>query len=141
MEDLNQYMEKPKRTSLTSIKEMTQNNINRKEAYLSKEPIKVLTANELNDDIKRTDAYQMAIIRNDEVIDFIIDVKNDIFKIKLVRESLDRNTAIGAQQARQLDYYISLLNDILSILMDERSKLDRIVRYNEKTYSSFYRDY
>ena len=60
-----------------------------------------------------------------------------MFKMKLIKESIDKSTQIGMQQAKQIDYYISLLNDIVGIFNDERSKFDRIVRYNEKTYSYF----
>mgnify|MGYP003299814663 CR=1 FL=1 len=136
MEDLNKYMEKPV-SSLTAIRAMVQSNVDRKEEYLKLEPLVILTAIELEDNKKMTNAYHDVIERNDEALNFIIDVKNDIFKIKIIREQIDRNTQIGIQQIKQIDYYINMLNDILNMLNDERSKLDRVVRYYEKTFSYF----
>lgn len=136
MEDLNKYMEKPV-SSLTAIRAMVQSNVDRKEEYLKLEPLVILTAIELEDNKKMTNAYHDVIERNDEALNFIIDVKNDIFKIKIIREQIDRNTQVGIQQIKQIDYYINMLNDILNMLNDERSKLDRVVRYYEKTFSYF----
>ena len=82
-------------------------------------------------------AYKAAVDRNNMAIDFIIDTKNEIFKIKLMKDALDRNTQLGLKQAKVLDNLISLLNDILNMFYDERSKLDRIVRFYEKSFTYY----
>lgn len=139
MEDLNKYMSKPV-TSISSVRSMAQQIIDRKEQYLSLDKVKILTASELEDNKKMTNVYHDVIERNDYVIDFIIDIKDSIFKIKLAKDKLDKNTDLGLQQAKQLDYFISLLLQVQDIMTDERSKMDRVVRYYEKTFS-YYKDF
>lgn len=139
MEDLNKYMTKQV-DSLSAIHSMVQKITNKKEEYLSLEPIKMLTAIELEDNKAMTNAYHDVVNRNDLIIDFIVDIKNTIFKIKLVKDQIDRNTELGIQQIKQFDYFISLLQNILDIMSDERSKMDRVVRYYEKTFS-YYKDF
>lgn len=136
MEDLNKYMEKST-SSLSTIRSMVQEITDRKESYLSLDKVKVLTATELEDNKNMTNVYHDVIERNDAVIDFIIDIKNTIFKIKLIKDQVDRNSQVGLQQIKQIDYFLSLLSSIHDIMSDERSKMDRVVRYYEKTFSYF----
>ena len=136
MEDLNKYMEKST-SSLSTIRSMVQEITDRKESYLSLDKVKILTATELEDNKNMTNVYHDAIERNDAVIDFIIDIKNTIFKIKLIKDQVDRNSQVGLQQIKQIDYFLSLLSSIHDIMSDERSKMDRVVRYYEKTFSYF----
>ena len=136
MEDLNKYMEKST-SSLSTIRSMVQEITDRKESYLSLDKVKILTATELEDNKNITNVYHDVIERNDAVIDFIIDIKNTIFKIKLIKDQVDRNSQVGLQQIKQIDYFLSLLSSIHDIMSDERSKMDRVVRYYEKTFSYF----
>ena len=136
MEDLNKYMEKST-SSLSTIRSMVQEITDRKENYLSLDKVKILTATELEDNKNMTNVYHDVIERNDAVIDFIIDIKNTIFKIKLIKDQVDRNSQVGRQQIKQIDYFLSLLSSIHDIMSDERSKMDRVVRYYEKTFSYF----
>ena len=136
MEDLNKYMEKST-SSLSTIRSMVQEITDRKESYLSLDKVKILTATELEDNKNMTNVYHDVIERNDTVIDFIIDIKNTIFKIKLIKDQVDRNSQVGLQQIKQIDYFLSLLSSIHDIMSDERSKMDRVVRYYEKTFSYF----
>ena len=136
MEDLNKYMEKST-SSLSTIRSMVQEITDRKENYLSLDKVKILTATELEDNKNMTNVYHDVIERNDAVIDFIIDIKNTIFKIKLIKDQVDRNSQVGLQQIKQIDYFLSLLSSIHDIMSDERSKMDRVVRYYEKTFSYF----
>ena len=136
MEDLNNYMYKSTR-SLSTIRSMVQEITDRKESYLSLDKVKILTATELEDNKNMTNVYHDVIERNDAVIDFIIDIKNTIFKIKLIKDQVDRNSQVGLQQIKQIDYFLSLLSSIHDIMSDERSKMDRVVRYYEKTFSYF----
>lgn len=139
MEDLNKYMDKQP-DELSKIKSMVQRIIDKKEEYLNLDKVKILTATELEDNKVMTDVYHDVIERNDAVIDFILDIKNTIFIIKLSRDRVDRNTQLGLQQSKQCDYFISLLQTVLDIMNDERSKMDRVVRYYEKTFS-YYKDF
>ena len=100
MEDLNKYMEKPI-NSLNTIRSMTQEIINRKEEYLKETPLNILSTIDLEDNKKMTNTYKSVVDRNNLAMDFIIDIKNEIFKIKLIKESIDRNTAVGIQQIKQ----------------------------------------
>ena len=136
MEDLNKYMEKST-SSLSTIRSMVQEITDRKENYLSLDKVKILTATELEDNKNMTNVYHDVIERNDAIIDFIIDIKNTIFKIKLIKDQVDRNSQVGLQQIKQIDYFLSLLSSIHDIMSDERSKMDRVVRYYEKTFSYF----
>ena len=136
MEDLNKYMEKST-SSLSTIRSMVQEITDRKENYLSLDKVKILTATELEDNKNMTNVYHDVIERNDAVIDFIIVIKNTIFKIKLIKDQVDRNSQVGLQQIKQIDYFLSLLSSIHDIMSDERSKMDRVVRYYEKTFSYF----
>lgn len=136
MEDLNKYMEKSS-NSLSAVRSMVQEITDKKEKYFNSDKVRILTATELEDNRAIANVYHDVIERNDFVIDFIVDIKNTIFKIKLMKDQIDRNSQIGLQQVKQIDYFLSLLNQILDMMNDERSKMDRVVRYYEKTFSYF----
>lgn len=135
MDDLNKYMNNV--STISALREKTQLLIDTKEAYLKQEPLKILSAIELEDNKKMTDSYKEAVDRNNMLIDFVMEIKNEIFKMKLVKESIDRNTQVGLNQLKVIDSFINILNDILNIMYDEKSKLDRIVRYYEKTFNYY----
>lgn len=135
MDDLNKYMNNV--STISALREKTQLLIDTKEAYLKQEPLKILSAIELEDNRKMTDSYKEAVDRNNMLIDFVMEIKNEIFKMKLVKESIDRNTQVGLNQLKVIDSFINILNDILNIMYDEKSKLDRIVRYYEKTFNYY----
>lgn len=136
MEDLNKYMEKSS-NSLSAVRSMVQEITDKKEKYFNSDKVRILTTTELEDNRTIANVYHDVIERNDFVIDFIVDIKNTIFKIKLMKDQIDRNSQIGLQQVKQIDYFLSLLNQILDMMNDERSKMDRVVRYYEKTFSYF----
>ena len=136
MEDLNKYMEKSS-NSLSAVRSMVQEITDKKEKYFNSDKVRILTTNELEDNRKIANVYHDVIERNDFVIHFIVDIKNTIFKRKLMKDQIDRNSQIGLQQVKQIDYFLSLLNQILDMMNDERSKMDRVVRYYEKTFSYF----
>lgn len=135
MEDLNKYMSNV--STISSIRETVQSYINKKEEYLKLESLEILSALDIEDSKKVVNAYKSSIDRNSELLDFVMDIKNEIFKIKLVKESLDKNTQVGINQSKVLDNLINILKDILDILSEERSKLDRIVRFYERTSNSY----
>lgn len=135
MDDLNKYMNNV--STISALREKTQLLIDTKEAYLKQEPLKILSAIELEDNRKMTDSYKEAVDRNNMLIDLVMEIKNEIFKMKLVKESIDRNTQVGLNQLKVIDSFINILNDILNIMYDEKSKLDRIVRYYEKTFNYY----
>lgn len=139
MEDLNKYMERQP-AALSTIRSMVQDITNKKEEYLKLDNITILNATELEDNRKMTNVYHDIIKRNDLVIDFIVDIKNTTFKIKLMKDQIDRNSQIGIQQMKQIDYFLSILSQILDMMNDERSKMDRVVRFYEKTFS-YYKDF
>lgn len=135
MDDLNKYMNNV--STISALREKTQLLIDTKEAYLKQEPLKILSAIELEDNKKMTDSYKEAVDRNSMLVDFVMEIKNEIFKMKLVKESIDRNTQVGLNQLKVIDSFINILNDILNIMYDEKSKLDRVVRYYEKTFNYY----
>ena len=135
MDDLNKYMNNV--STISALREKTQLLIDTKEAYLKQEPLKILSAIELEDNRKMTDSYKETVDRNNMLMDFVMEIKNEIFKMKLVKESIDRNTQVGLNQLKVIDNFINILNDILNIMYDEKSKLDRIVRYYEKTFNYY----
>lgn len=135
MDDLNRYMNNV--STISSLRERVQNLVNLKEEYLSLDKVVILSAVEMEDSRRVTDEYKNSIDRNDTLLDLIMEIKNEIFKIKLIKESLDRNTQAGLSQIKIVDNLINILRDILDILNDERSKLDRVVRYYEKSFSYY----
>ena len=135
MDDLNRYMNNV--STISSLRERVQNLVNLKEEYLSLDKVVILSAVEMEDSKRVTDEYKNSIDRNDTLLDLIIAIKNEIFKITLIKESLDRNTQAGLSQIKIVDNLINILRDILDILNDERSKLDRVVRYYEKSFSYY----
>ena len=139
MEDLNKYMNNV--STISSLRERVQSYVDLKEEYLKKDKLSIISSVDMEDNKKLTDKYKEAVDRNDEAIDLIIDIKNELFKMKLLKESLDRNTSVGLNQSKVIDNLTHILNDILNILNDERSKLDRIVRYYEKSFSYYDSNY
>ena len=123
--------------SLATVRAMVQRDNDRKEEILKGRGVPILAAQDLEDTTKMTNTYKKAIERNAEVMDFVMDIKNDILKIKLVKARLDRSTALYVSQAQQFDDFIKILNSILSIMKDEVSKMDRIVRFYERNYSTY----
>ena len=116
---------------------MVQRDIDIKEELLKGRGVAVLSAHELDDTRKMTDTYKSAIDRNNEVVDFIMDVKNDILKVRLVKDRLDKTTSLYLQQSQQIDWYIKTLNEILNIIKEEKEKMDRIIRFYERNYNSY----
>ena len=139
MEDLNKYMNNV--STISSLRERVQSYVDLKEEYLKKDKLSIISSVDMEDNKKLTDKYKEAVDRNDEAIDLIIDIKTELFKMKLLKESLDRNTSVGLNQSKVIDNLTHILNDILNILNDERSKLDRIVRYYEKSFSYYNSNY
>lgn len=135
MDDLNKYMNNV--STISALREKIQVLVDTKETYLKQEPLKILSAVELEDNKKMTDSYKDAVDRNNMLMDFVMEIKNEIFKMKLIKESIDRNTQVGLNQLKVIDSFINILNDILNIMYDEKSKLDRIVRYYEKTFNYY----
>lgn len=135
MDDLNKYMNNV--STISALREKVQILVDAKETYLKQESLKILSAVELEDNKKMTDSYKDAVDRNNMLMDFIMEIKNEIFKMKLIKESIDRNTQVGLNQLKVIDSFINILNDILNIMYDEKSKLDRIVRYYEKTFNYY----
>lgn len=135
MEDLNKYMSNV--STISTIRETVQEFINRKEEYLQLDKLNILSAVEQEDSKKNINAYKSSIDRFDTLMDFIMDIKNEIFKIKLVKESLDKNTQVGLNQSKVLENLLNILRDILDILNDERAKLDRVVRFYERTSNTY----
>ena len=62
MDDLNKYMNNV--STISALREKTQLLIDTKEAYLKQEPLKILSAIELEDNRKMTDSYKEAVDRN-----------------------------------------------------------------------------
>lgn len=124
-------------SSLATIKAMVQRDIDIKEELLKGRGVAVLSAHELDDTRKMTNTYKSAIDRNNEVVDFIMDVKNDILKLRLVKDRLDKTTSLYLQQSQQIDWYIKTLNEILNIIKEEKEKMDRIIRFYERNYNSY----
>lgn len=135
MEDLNKYMNNL--STLSSIKERVQLCVDKKEEFLKRKKNRVLSVIDEEDHKKLANCYQEAVNENSEVIDLILEFKNEIFKIKLIKESIDRNTQIGINQIKVIDNLINMLNDMVNMMYEEKSKYDRIVRYYEKTFSYF----
>lgn len=127
-------------TSLGKLKEKVDKEVERKGKFLDSRKQELLKSVDLNDNKKMTDAYNEAVSRNSEAIDFIMDLKNDILRFRLIKDKLDPKSAVYTQQCAKIDYFIKILNDVLSIIQDERSKMDRIVRYYERNFV-VYKDY
>lgn len=138
MDNLNKYMDNV--STLSSLRDRVQYYVNLKEDYLKKEKLVILSSIDLEDVKKVADRYKSAVDRNNDLYDLLIDIKNEIFKMRLIKESLDKNTAIGISQIKSIDNLINILNEIISILTEEKSKLDRIVRFYEKE-SNYYNNY
>lgn len=123
--------------SLATVRAIVQRDNDKKEEILKSRGVPILAAQDLGDTTKMTNTYKLAVERNSLAMDFMMDLKNDILKIKLVKDRLDRTTNLYLQQVQQFDSYIKILNDILSIMKDEVSKMDRIVRFYERNYNSY----
>ena len=124
-------------SSLATARAIVQRDNDRKEEILKSRGVPILAAQDLGDTKKMTDTYKAAVERNNEAIDFMMDLKNDILKLKLVKDKIDKNSASYLQKVQQFDGYIKILNDILNIIKDEVSKMDRVVRFYERNYSSY----
>jgi glycerol kinase len=98
---------------------------------------KILSAQDLQDPKKMTDTYKLAVDRNSIAMDFMMDVKNDIFELKIALSKVDRSSDLGINVARQLEGFIKLLTDLLGIIKDEVSKMDRVVRFYERNYNTY----
>ena len=63
---------------------------------------------------------------------------NQIEAVKTIDEDLEIIACAGAGKTGVVTRrIINILNDILNIMYDEKSKLDRIVRYYEKTFNYY----
>ena len=80
MDDLNKYMNNV--STISALREKIQVLVDTKETYLKQEPLKILSAVELEDNKKMTDSYKEAVDRNNMLMDFVMEIKNEIFKMK-----------------------------------------------------------
>ena len=124
-------------TTLDTIRAIVQRDCNIKEEILKERQIVIVSSYDLQNINKVIDSYKLMVDRNSKVIDFIMDLKNDILKIKLVKDRLDKSTSLYARQVQEIEKYLKILTDILGIIKEEKEKMDRVVRFYEKSYSTY----
>lgn len=129
--------------SISDIRGKVQIIINRKEDYLKTrdgdfESLSIIDFDDIN---KLSLIYHHFVVKNSVLMDLVIDIKNEIFKIKLIKEQLDKNTSVGISQNKVLDNLINLLNEANGIMLEEKQKLDRVVRFYEKSFTYYSNNY
>lgn len=139
MNDLNNYMDTEK-SMFGVLRDHVQVILNRKEDLVSRESLRALSVDNMEDTKKLGRAYEESINYNSKVIDLMRDIKDEILKLGMLKERLDTNTQLGIQQIRQIESLIKILREVYDIIELEKSKADRLVRYYEKTavyYNNF----
>lgn len=129
--------------SISDIRGKVQIIINRKEDYLKTRDgdFESLSIIDFDDISKLSLIYHHFVVKNSVLMDLVIDIKNEIFKIKLIKEQLDKNTSVGISQNKVLDNLINLLNEANGIMLEEKQKLDRVVRFYEKSFTYYSNNY
>ena len=129
--------------SISDIRCKVQTIINRKEDYLKIRDgdFESLSIIDFDDISKLSLTYHHFVVKNSVLMDLVIDIKNEIFKIKLIKEQLDKNTSVGISQNKVLDNLVNLLNEANGIMLEEKQKLDRIVRFYEKSFTYYSNNY
>lgn len=130
-------METTNSITISEMRERVQIYVDKKNNYLKDKGVEILSALELNDDKRLTNAYKLAVDKNNEAIDLIMDIKSEILNLKMIKDSIDKASQLGLAQIKVIDNLINILKDVQDIMNDERAKLDRIVRYYEKTFSYY----
>lgn len=129
--------------SISDIRGKVQIIINRKEDYLKTRDgdFESLSIIDFDDISKLSLIYHHFVVKNSVLMDLVIDIKNEIFKIRLIKEQLDKNTSVGISQNKVLDNLINLLNEANGIMLEEKQKLDRVVRFYEKSFTYYSNNY
>lgn len=137
MENLNDFMPK-KEDTVSFIKTRAQNLIKMKDDLLEIiKDVKVVDVYEASDMKIVSLNYTISVNANTSLLDLIVDTKNEIFKIKMLKSRIDTNFPDGLKQINMLENIASLLYESISILEIKKQSLDRIVRYYEKMSSTY----
>lgn len=125
---------------LSELRKRVNECLKEKEKLLKERGVPILAAHELEDMQKMTDTYKAAVERNAAVLDFIMDVKNEMLKIRLAKDRIDPSSMgndLYRIATQQIDGFLRTLKEVLDIVKEEKEKLDRVVRFYERNYNSY----
>ena len=123
--------------TLSYLRDRTQKLMDRKREYILTAVSETLSTNDCEDAFKVSKAYKEAVDQNSKLLDIIRDTKDEMLFLRLAKERIDTSTQLGQQQLKQVDNLVKVLAEIVSILDIEKIKMDRFVRFYERTFNYY----
>jgi hypothetical protein len=81
--------------------------------------------------------YKNVVDQNGLLHDLMRDIKDEQFFLGFVLERLDTTTQLGQQQYKQIEGLNKILKTLMGILEIEERKMDRLIRFYERTSNYF----
>ena len=147
MTNIGSYIEtEEKVNTLSYLRERTQKILDRKSEYIKTAISTILPVEDCNNPFKVSVAYREVVEQNNKLMDLLRDTK-DIFilliaknknqTMNIAKEKIDFSTQLGQQQLKQVEGLIKILTTISKVLEIEQAKMDRFVRFYEKTFNYY----
>lgn len=123
--------------TLSYLRERTQKIFDRKSEYIKNAISTLLPAEDCSNPFKVSVAYREVIEQNNKLMDLLRDTKDEMLFLSIAKEKIDFSTQLGQQQLKQVEGLIKILTALSKVLETEQAKMDRFVRFYEKTFNYY----
>lgn len=138
MTNIGSYIEtEEKVNTLSYLRERTQKILDRKSEYIKTAISTILPVEDCNNPFKVSVAYREVVEQNNKLMDLLRDTKDEMLFLNIAKEKIDFSTQLGQQQLKQVEGLIKILTTISKVLEIEQAKMDRFVRFYEKTFNYY----
>ena len=125
------------RTSLGVLRGRVQSLVDRKSDYIKVAIYKTLSTEDMQNVFRVSTEYKNVVDQNGLLHDLMRDIKDEQLFLGFVLEKLDTTTQLGQQQYKQVEGLNKILKSLMGILEIEERKMDRLIRFYERTSNYF----
>lgn len=137
MEDLNKYNEQTSENSSAFIISIQKLIVNVKKYLLEISEFEKPTYTQLQDTKFMFEKYGEIIQQNSLVLDYIRKCEFNLSICKDVISALNTDSVINQKMKSQVNNLSNRIKNLLDPLYTEEKRMDRILRFYEKTYNTF----
>ena len=123
--------------TLSYLRERTQKILDRKNEYIKEAISNIIPIEDCNNPFKVSVAYREVIEQNNKLMDLLRDTRDEMLFLNIAKEKVDFSSQLGQQQLKQIEGLVKILTAISKILETEQNKMDRFVRFYEKTFNYY----
>ena len=137
MTNVGSFIKTEEVNALSYLRERTQKILDRKNEYIKGAVSDIIPIEDCNNPFKVSVAYREVVEQNNKLMDLLRDTKDEQLFLNIAKEKVDFSTQLGQQQLKQIEGLIKILVAISKILETEQTKMDRFVRFYEKTFNYY----